>query len=175
VHVGDVMVKDGDLFGDGVNITARLQALALPGGVSVSGAAYDHVRKLLPFKFADLGAQQVKNIEERVRVYAVNAAKALMTSDSPKASDERKPLTLPDKPSIAVLPFQNMSGDPERSVSPPPTSSASPTIQIERGQLKNKLEFNGQVRMGRYLPTIAHQKAARSLEPVTSKWMRLSS
>jgi adenylate cyclase len=102
VHVGDVMVKGGDLFGDGVNITARLQTLAAPGGVSVSGAAYDHVRKVLPFKFADLGAQQVKNIEEPVRIYAVSAAKAPMTSDSPKPSDERKPLTLPDKPSIAV-------------------------------------------------------------------------
>ena len=114
VHVGDVMVKGGDLFGDGVNITARLQTLAAPGGVSVSGAAYDHVRKVLPFKFAVLGAQQVKNIEEPVRVYAVSAAKAPMTSESPEASDERKPLTLPDKPSIAVLPFQNMSGDPEQ-------------------------------------------------------------
>ena len=114
VHVGDVMVRGGDLFGDGVNITARLQTLAAPGGVSVSGAAYDHVRKVLPFKFADLGAQQVKNIEEPVRVYAVSAAKAPMTSDSPKALDERKPITLPDKPSIAVLPFQNMSGDPEQ-------------------------------------------------------------
>jgi adenylate cyclase len=114
VHVGDVMVRGGDLFGDGVNITARLQTLAAPGGVSVSGAAYDHVRKVLPFKFADLGAQQVKNIEEPVRVYAVSAAKAPTTSDSPKASDERKPIPLPDKPSIAVLPFQNMSGDPEQ-------------------------------------------------------------
>jgi adenylate cyclase len=114
VHVGDVMVKGGDLFGDSVNITARLQTLAEPGGVSVSGAAYDHVRKVLPFKFADLGAQQVKNIEKPVRVYAVSAAKAPMTSDSPNASDEGKPLTLPEKPSIAVLPFQNMSGDPEQ-------------------------------------------------------------
>ena len=114
VHVGDVMVKGGDLFGDGVNITARLQTLAAPGGVSVSGAAYDHVRKVLPFKFADLGAQQVKNIEEPVRVYAVNAAKPPMTSNSRKAPDEEKPIALPDKPSIAVLPFQNMSGDPEQ-------------------------------------------------------------
>src|SRR6266481_4739020 len=114
VHVGDVMVKGGDLFGDGVNITARLQTLAAPGGVSVSGAAYDHIRKVLPFKFADLGAQHVRNIEEPVRIYAVGAAKAPMTSASPKPSDERKPLTLPDKPSIAVLPFQNLSGDPEQ-------------------------------------------------------------
>jgi adenylate cyclase len=114
VHVGDVMVRGGDLFGDGVNITARLQTLAAPGGVSVSGAAYDHVRKLLPFKFTDLGAQQVKNIEEPVRVYAVSAATAQMTSASTKAFDERRPIPLPDKPSIAVLPFQNMSGDPEQ-------------------------------------------------------------
>jgi TolB-like protein/class 3 adenylate cyclase/tetratricopeptide (TPR) repeat protein len=114
VHVGDVMVRGGDLFGDGVNITARLQTLAAPGGVSVSGAAYDHVRKLLPFKFADLGAQQVKNIEEPVRVYAVSAATAQITSASTKAFDERGPIPLPDKPSIAVLPFQNMSGDPEQ-------------------------------------------------------------
>src|SRR3984893_4971041 len=114
VHVGDVMVKGGDLFGDGVNIAARLQTLASAGGVCVSGAAHDQVRKILPFKFTDLGAQQVKNIEEPVRVYAVSAAEAPMTSDSSKASDERKPLSLPDKPSIAVLPFQNMSGDPEQ-------------------------------------------------------------
>ena len=112
VHVGDVMVKGGDLFGDGVNIAARLQTLAAPGGVSVSGAAYDQVRKLLPFKFADLGAQLVKNIEEPVRVYAISAAKApcaLTIGDMKPAL-----LALPDKPSIAVLPFQNMSGDPEQ-------------------------------------------------------------
>jgi TolB-like protein/class 3 adenylate cyclase/Tfp pilus assembly protein PilF len=114
VHVGDVMVKGGDLFGDGVNVAARLQTLATPGGVSLSGAAYDHVRKVLPFEFADLGAQRVKNIEQTVRVYAVSAVKAPTIADAPRASDGRKPLTLPDKPSIVVLPFQNMSGDPEQ-------------------------------------------------------------
>src|ERR1044071_1987379 len=71
VHVGDVMVRAGDLFGDGVNIAARLQTLAKPGGVCVSGVTYDHVRKVLTVAFTDLGAQQVKNIEEPVRAYAV--------------------------------------------------------------------------------------------------------
>src|SRR5665213_2155644 len=73
VHVGDVMVKGGDLFGDGVNIAARLQTLASAGGVCISGVAHDQVRKILPFAFADLGVQQVKNIEEPVRAFAVTA------------------------------------------------------------------------------------------------------
>ena len=67
VHIGDVMVRAGDLFGDGVNIAARLQTLAKPGGVCISGATYDQVRKVLPMTFADLGAQQVKNIQEPIR------------------------------------------------------------------------------------------------------------
>ena len=67
IHVGDVMVRAGDLFGDGVNIAARLQALAEPGGVCVSGVAHDQVRKVLPFSFVNLGAQLVKNIEEPLR------------------------------------------------------------------------------------------------------------
>src|SRR5438270_4202152 len=71
VHVGDVMVKGGDLFGDGVNIAARLQSLASAGGTCISGVAHDQVRKILPFAFADLGAQPVKNIEEPVRAFAV--------------------------------------------------------------------------------------------------------
>lgn len=111
IHVGDVMVRAGDLFGDGVNIAARLQALARPGCACVSSAAYDQVRKVLPVTFTDLGAQQVKNIEDPVRVYALNgAASATHTT----TSDFGKPLALPDKPSIAVLPFQNMSDDPEQ-------------------------------------------------------------
>src|SRR3954462_10236086 len=74
VHVGDVMVRAGDLFGDGVNIAARLQTLAKPGGVCVSGVTYDQVRKVLPIAFTDLGLREVKNIEEPVRVYAVAKA-----------------------------------------------------------------------------------------------------
>jgi adenylate cyclase len=111
VHVGDVMIRGGDLFGDGVNIAARLQTLASAGGICISGATYDQVRKLLPFAFADLGAQQVKNIEEPVRVFAVTAKGASAIAASLNVS---MPLALPDKPSIAVLPFQNMSGDPEQ-------------------------------------------------------------
>jgi TolB-like protein/class 3 adenylate cyclase len=108
LHIGDVMVRAGDLFGDGVNIAARLQALAKPGGICVSGATHDQVRKILPMTFADLGAQQVKNIQEPIRAYEVGASGNL---HSPSFTE---PLPLPDKPSIAVLPFQNMSGDPEQ-------------------------------------------------------------
>jgi TolB-like protein/class 3 adenylate cyclase/Flp pilus assembly protein TadD len=111
IHVGDVMVKGGDLFGDGVNIAARLQTLASAGGVCVSGAAHDQVRKILPFAFSDLGAQQVKNIEEPIHAFAVTAKGDAVATASANASI---PLALPDKPSIAVLPFQNMSGDPEQ-------------------------------------------------------------
>jgi adenylate cyclase len=116
VHVGDVMVRAGDLFGDGVNIAARLQALARAGGLCISGVTYDQVRKILPVSFTDLGAQTVKNIEEPIRAYEVGAqgeaASSLLKAVSPIGV--REPLTLPDKPSIAVLPFQNMSGDPEQ-------------------------------------------------------------
>ena len=111
IHVGDVMIKGGDLFGDGVNIAARLQTLSSAGGVCVSGAAHDQVRKILPFAFADLGTQQVKNIEEPVRAFAVSAKGGPAKADYAPASVA---LALPDKPSIAVLPFQNMSGDPEQ-------------------------------------------------------------
>ena len=110
IHIGDVMVRAGDLFGDGVNIAARLQAIAQPGGVCISGATYDQVRKVLPITFANLGALNVKNIQEPIRAYqAVNEAR----EPAPPANTENLP-PLPDKPSIAVLPFQNMSGDPEQ-------------------------------------------------------------
>jgi adenylate cyclase len=111
VHIGDVMVRAGDLFGDGVNIAARLQTLANPGAVCISGATYDQVRKVLPMRFEDLGAQQVKNIEEPVRAYEVGSE----ATDAPaRVVEAESPPPLPDKPSIAVLPFQNMSGDPEQ-------------------------------------------------------------
>ena len=71
IHIGDVMVRAGDLFGDGVNIAARLQSIAKPGGVCISGATYDQVRKVLPMTFGDLGVQKVKNIEEPIRAYQV--------------------------------------------------------------------------------------------------------
>jgi adenylate cyclase len=116
VHVGDVMVRAGDLFGDGVNIAARLQTLAKAGGLCVSGVTYDQVRKILPLEFTDLGAQTVKNIEEPIRAYEVRAQGVEAASAAKDVSPpvDPKPLALPDKPSIAVLPFQNMSGDPEQ-------------------------------------------------------------
>ena len=117
VHVGDVMVRAGDLFGDGVNIAARLQTLASAGGLCISGVTYDQVRKILPLDFTDLGSQVFKNIDEPVRAFALGSSK-LRTSvpEGPRTIllDPSKPPLLPDKPSIAVLPFHNMSGDPEQ-------------------------------------------------------------
>jgi TolB-like protein len=106
VHVGDVMVDGNNLLGDGVNIAARLEGLAEPGAICVSAAARDHIGNKLPLNFDDLGDQQVKNISQAIRVYRIQMEKP---TAQPVAA-----LSLPDKPSIAVLPFQNMSGDPEQ-------------------------------------------------------------
>jgi adenylate cyclase len=108
VHVGDVMVKGGDLFGDGVNVAARLQTVAQAGGVCISGMAHEQVRRILPFRFSDLGTQSLKNIDEGVRAYAVSPVDSLTTIPG------ERPHPLPEKPSIAVLPFANMSGDIEQ-------------------------------------------------------------
>ena len=113
IHIGDVMIRAGDLFGDGVNIAARLQSVAKPGGVSISGLTYDQVRKVLPMTFVDLGLQQVKNIEEPVRAYEVNTPGEARKATT-RVAEAESPPPLPDKPSIAVLPFQNISGDPEQ-------------------------------------------------------------
>ena len=106
INLGDVIVEGDDLYGDGVNIAARIEALADAGGVFVSNTVYDHVRDRLPFVFEDLGEKQVKNIARPVRVYRV---RDLASKAAPPPT-----LLLPDKPSIAVLPFANMSGDPEQ-------------------------------------------------------------
>jgi len=108
VHVGDVIVDGVNLLGDGVNIAARLEALAEPGAICVSAAAHGQIGNKLPLGFDDLGEQQVKNIPEAIRVYRVRAE----TSSTQPGSAPSLPL--PDKPSIAVLPFANMSGDPEQ-------------------------------------------------------------
>jgi adenylate cyclase len=114
IHIGDVMVCAGDLFGDSVNIAARLQTLAKPGGVCVSGATYDQVHKVLPITFGDLGAQQVKNIQDPIKAYQVAATSGAREVASAHVAETESAPPLPDKPSIAVLPFQNMSGDPEQ-------------------------------------------------------------
>ncbi len=105
VNLGDVMVQGRDLYGDGVNIAARLEALADPGGILVSGTAYDHIKSKVKVGFDDLGVQPLKNIAEPVRAYRVAGTPA-------GAFAAAKPAT--DKPAIAVLPFTNMSGDPEQ-------------------------------------------------------------
>jgi TolB-like protein len=107
INLGDVIVEPDDIYGDGVNIAARVEALAEAGGVFVSNTVYDQVRDRLPFVFEDLGEQQVKNIARPVRVYRIRDIAAAKTAAPPA-------LPLPDRPSIAVLPFANMSGDPEQ-------------------------------------------------------------
>src|ERR1700694_5850562 len=109
LHVGDIIVQGDNLFGDAVNIAARLEALAEPGGICVSGSVQDQIGTKLPVEFIDLGSQQVKNITQPIRAYRIRA------ETSPTATPiVGSSLPLPDKPSIAVLPFQNMSGDPEQ-------------------------------------------------------------
>jgi TolB-like protein len=109
INVGDIIIEDGDIFGDGVNIAARLEALAEPGGICLSGAAHEQVRDRLDIAFVDLGEQQVKNITRPVRTYG-----AVLGASSRAAPPVSAPLPLPDKPSLAVLPFQNMTGDTEQ-------------------------------------------------------------
>jgi TolB-like protein/class 3 adenylate cyclase len=109
INLGDIIIDGDDIYGDGVNIAARLEGLAEPNGVCVSRVVRDQVRDKLDLAFEDMGEQQVKNIARPVLVFHV-AAPAIAR---PKAS-AKPALALPDKPSLAVLPFQNMSGDPEQ-------------------------------------------------------------
>jgi TolB-like protein/class 3 adenylate cyclase len=108
IHVGDIISDDGDIFGDGVNIAARLEALADPGGISVSARVQEDVEGRIDVVFKDAGEQQLKNIARPVRVYNIHIGRP----EAPKASPPM--LALPGKPSVAVLPFQNMSGDAEQ-------------------------------------------------------------
>jgi len=113
VNVGDVVVEDGDIFGDGVNVSARLEGLAEPGGICVSARVQEDVAGRLDLTFDDIGEQSLKNIARPVRVYRVRLGTA---ENAPKVTPTQAmpALALPDKPSIAVLPFANMSGDPEQ-------------------------------------------------------------
>jgi adenylate cyclase len=113
VNLGDIIVEGSDIYGDGVNVAARLETLADPGGVCVSGAVFDHVRGKVGLDFADLGEQKIKNIDQPVRVYRIapdRSSDAGEAAGTPAASAAAV-FTKQDKPSIAVLPFDNMSGD----------------------------------------------------------------
>ncbi len=113
VHLGEIIEKaDGTVYGDGVNIAARLESLAEPGGITVSDSVRNAVKGKVGATFDDLGEQTVKNIAEPVRAYRVGAEEGTVSKSSPAGAEID--LSLPDKPSIAVLPFTNMSGDPEQ-------------------------------------------------------------
>jgi adenylate cyclase len=113
IHVGDIIIDDDDIFGDGVNIAARLEGIAEPGGVCISDDAQRQVRGKVEVAFDDMGAQSLKNIAEPMRAWRMRLDGNAAATAPAKAAAESS-LALPEKPSIAVLPFQNMSGDPEQ-------------------------------------------------------------
>jgi len=117
INLGDIIIDEGDIFGDGVNLAARLEGLAEPGGICISRVVRDEVRDKLDLAFDDLGEQSLKNIARPVRVFRIEMgprASGPQAGETPALPAADVPLALPEKPSIAVLPFQNMSGDPEQ-------------------------------------------------------------
>jgi adenylate cyclase len=113
INIGDIIIDGDDIFGDGVNIAARVENECEPGGVYLSGSAFEQVRDKTSFAFDDLGERSLKNIDRPVRLYTARPS-TTSAANTRSLYEARKPLPLPDKPSIAVLPFQNMSGDPEQ-------------------------------------------------------------
>jgi adenylate cyclase len=114
INLGDIIRDGRDIYGDGVNVAARLEALAEPGGICVSRVVRDQVRDKLAFAFEDMGEKQVKNIARPIRVHRIVFGDGASVSAHATGTSAKTPLELPDKPSIAVLPFQNLSGDPEQ-------------------------------------------------------------
>ncbi|MCH6590356.1 MAG: adenylate/guanylate cyclase domain-containing protein, partial [Proteobacteria bacterium] len=112
VNLGEVIVDRDDIYGDGVNIAARLEGLAKPGGICISGRVYDQVEGKLDLGFEDIGEREVKNIKKPIRVFRVKTDDGGARRQGPGAAGQE--LALPDKPSIAVLPFDNLSADPDQ-------------------------------------------------------------
>jgi adenylate cyclase len=114
INIGDIIIDGDDIFGDGVNVAARVENECEPGCVWLAGSAYEQVRGKTSFVFDDLGERSLKNIDRPVRLYAVRSASFSTEATARAHAEADKPLPLPDKPSIAVLPFENMSGDPQQ-------------------------------------------------------------
>ncbi len=114
IHVGDIIIDDNDIFGDGVNVAARVESECARGGVLLSGSAFEQVRGKAEFAFEDVGEKPLKNIERPVRLYAVHLGAIATAGRLEPTTGTDIPLALPDKPSIAVLPLLNMSGNPEQ-------------------------------------------------------------
>ena len=114
INVGDIISDSNDIYGDGVNVAARLEALADPGGIMVSRTVHDQVRDKLSFGFEDMGEQAVKNISRPIGVHRISLAESAPTAVKPGAAAPMPELAAVQRPSIAVLPFVNMSGDPEQ-------------------------------------------------------------
>ncbi len=114
INIGDIIIDGDDIFGDGVNVAARVENECEPGGVCLSGSAFEQVRGKTRLAFDELGERPLKNIDRPVRLYSARLAASSVAASASLTSETVSPLPLPDRPSIAVMPFENMSGDPEQ-------------------------------------------------------------